>query len=69
MEDRDNPADVQDERCCRRPGKCRGVTLLSQVHKLLVKVLDGQMRVVIDCENCEEKQLFGKLENNHLRDV
>ena len=51
---------MEDERDVHDPGKYRGITLLSQVLKLLERVLDGQIRKKIDCEICEEQQGFRK---------
>ena len=44
------------------PGKYRGITLLSQVLKLLERVLDGRIpvRKKIECEIGEEQQGFRK---------
>ena len=42
------------------PGKYRGITLLSQVQKLLERVLDGRIRKTIECEIGEEQQGFRK---------
>ena len=42
------------------PGKYRGITILSQVMKLLERVLDGQIRKTIECEIGEEQQGFRK---------
>ena len=50
-------ADVHD------PEKYRGITLLSQVLKLLERVLDGRIRKKIECEIGEEQQGFRK--RNH----
>ena len=46
--------DVQD------PSKCRGITLLSQVFKLLERVLDVMIRKRVECEIGEEQQGFRK---------
>ena len=42
------------------PGKYRGITQLSQVLKLLERVLDGRIRKKIECDIGEEQQLFRK---------
>ena len=42
------------------PGKYRGITLLSQVLKLLERELDGRIRKKIECEIGEEQQGFRK---------
>ena len=42
------------------PGKSRGITLLSQVLKLLGRVLDARIRIRVDCDFREEQQGFRK---------
>ena len=42
------------------PGKYRGITVLSQVLKLLERELDGRIRKKIECEIGEEQQGFRK---------
>ena len=42
------------------PGKYRGMTLLSQVLKLLETVLDARIRIRVEGDFGEEKQRFGK---------
>ena len=56
--DRIDHSDMEDEKGCTRPGKYRGITLLSQVLKLLERVLDGRIRKKIKCEIGEEQQGF-----------
>ncbi len=42
------------------PGKYRGITLLSQVLKLLERVLGAMIRRRVECDFGEEPQGFGK---------
>ena len=42
------------------PGKYRGITLLSQVLKLLERVLDARIRRRVECDFGEEQQGFMK---------
>ena len=42
------------------PGKYRGITLLSQVLKLLERVLDTRIRGRVECDFGEEQQRFRK---------
>ena len=42
------------------PGKYRGIILLSQVLKLLERVVDGRIRKKVECEIGEEQQGFRK---------
>ena len=42
------------------PGKYRGITLLSHVLKLLVRVLDARIRRRVECDFGEEQQGFKK---------
>ena len=42
------------------PGKCRGITLLSQVLQLLERVLDARMRRIVEGDFGEEQQGFRK---------
>ena len=42
------------------PGNYRGITLLSQVLKLLERVLDGRIRRGVECDFGEEQQGFRK---------
>ena len=42
------------------PGKYRGITLLSQVRKLLERVLDARIRRRVECDVGEEQQGFRK---------
>ena len=42
------------------PGKYRGITLLSQVLKLLEMVLDARIRRIVDGDFGEEQQVFRK---------
>ena len=42
------------------PGKYRGITLLSQVLKLLERVLDGRIRKKMECDIGEKQQRFRK---------
>ena len=43
------------------PGKYRGITLLSQVLKLLERVLDAMIRRRLECDFGEDKQRFRKV--------
>ena len=47
---------MEDERGVHDPGKYRGITLLSQVLKLLERLLDGRIRKKVECETGEEQQ-------------
>ena len=51
------------------PGKYRGITLLSQVLKLLERVLDARIRRRVEGDFGEEQQGFMKGERNSRRDV
>ena len=42
------------------PGKCRGITLLNHVLKLLERVLDAMIRRRVEGDFGEERQGFGK---------
>ena len=51
------------------PGKYSGITLLSQVMKLLERVLDARSRRRVEGDFGEEQQGFRKGERNSRRDV
>ena len=53
-------SNMEDEGDVHDLGKSRGVTLVSQVLKLLERVLDGRIRKNIECEIGEEQQGFRK---------
>ena len=42
------------------PGKYRGIALLSQVPKLLERVLDATIRIIVESDFVEEQQWFRK---------
>ena len=39
-----------------KPGKYRGIMLLSHVLKVLERILDGRIRKIVECEKGEEQQ-------------
>ncbi len=53
-------SNMEDEGDVHDLGKSRGITLVSQVLKLLERVLDGRIRKNIECEIGEEQQEFRK---------
>ena len=60
MEDGPDSADIEDGRGVHDPGKYRGITLLSQVLKLLERGLDARNRRRVEGDFGEEQQGFGK---------
>ena len=60
MEDGPDSADVEGEGDVHDPGKYRGITLLSQVLKLLERVLDERIRRRVDGDFWEEQRGFRK---------
>ena len=60
VEDAPDSADMEEERGVHNPGKYRGITLLSQVLKLLERVLDARIRRRVEGDFGEEQQGFMK---------
>ena len=51
---------MEKERRCTRPGKYRGITLLSHIMKLLERILDKRLRERVEHELGEEQLGFRK---------
>ena len=60
VEDGPDSADMEEKRDVHDPGKYMGITLLSQVLKLLERVLDARIRRRVECDFGEEQQGFRK---------
>ena len=60
VDDVPDSADMEEEGDVHDPGKYRGITLLSQVLKLLERVLDTRIRRRVEGDFGEEQQGFRK---------
>ena len=60
VEDGLDSADMEEERDGHDAGKWRGITLLSEVLKLLARVLEARIKRRVEGEFGEEQQGFGK---------
>ena len=60
MEDGPDSADMEEERGWHDPGNYRGITLLSQILKLLESILDARIMRRVEGDLVEEQQGFGK---------
>ena len=61
VEDGPDSADMEEERgCAYNPGKYSGITLLSQVLKLLEMVLDARIRRGVECDFGENSKGSGR---------